>query len=74
MIVEIAPYAGTPIEQPQAALVMPPDKSVLHRLLMIGSITNTSFTIPIRDPHMMSHDVVATMLALESIGAPAAGH
>lgn len=70
MVVEISPYAGGSSEPSTATLVMPPDKSVLHRLLIIGSLTNTSFTIPITDPHMMSHDVVATVLALESVGVP----
>jgi 3-phosphoshikimate 1-carboxyvinyltransferase len=70
MIVEIAPFDGERIERETATLIMPPDKSVLHRLLIIGSLTTTSFTIPIEDPHLMSHDVIATVLALESVGVP----
>ncbi|HET6510799.1 MAG TPA: 3-phosphoshikimate 1-carboxyvinyltransferase [Candidatus Kapabacteria bacterium] len=70
MIVEIAPFEAGNGEREISPLVMPPDKSVLHRLLIIGSLTTTSFTIPITDPHMMSHDVIATILALESVGVP----
>jgi 3-phosphoshikimate 1-carboxyvinyltransferase len=72
MIVEISPYDQHQVrgDHEIAPLVMPPDKSVLHRLLIIGSLTNTSFTIPIEDPHLMSHDVIATVLSLESVGVP----
>lgn len=70
MIVEIAPYAKETGDRVIEPLVMPPDKSVLHRLLIIGSLTNTAFTIPIEDPHLMSHDVIATVLSLESVGVP----
>jgi 3-phosphoshikimate 1-carboxyvinyltransferase len=70
MIVEILSHPGVRVEPDPPTLVMPPDKSVLHRLLMIGSLTTTAFTIPIQDPHLMSHDVIATILALESVGVP----
>lgn len=69
MYVEIAPGSRTGISLPEP-FIMPPDKSILHRLLLIGSLTNTAFTIPIQDQHWMSHDVVATVLALESLGVP----
>src|ERR1051325_4502353 len=47
-----------------------PDKSILHRLLMIGSLTKSHFTIPIRSIESLSHDVLATALAMESLGVP----
>jgi 3-phosphoshikimate 1-carboxyvinyltransferase len=49
---------------------MPPDKSILHRLLFIGSLTTSSFQIPIASPAAISDDVIATILALESLGVP----
>jgi 3-phosphoshikimate 1-carboxyvinyltransferase len=52
------------------SLALPPDKSILHRLLIIGSLTETQFTIPIPSLSAISHDVFATVLALESLGVP----
>ncbi len=49
---------------------MPPDKSILHRLLIIGSITTSAFHIPIASSSTISDDVIATILALESLGVP----
>ncbi len=49
---------------------MPPDKSILHRILIIGSLTKSAITIPITSPNAISHDVIATMLAMESLGVP----
>lgn len=49
---------------------LPPDKSLLHRVLFIGSMTQSAFRIPIPSPQAISHDVVATVLALESLGVP----
>jgi 3-phosphoshikimate 1-carboxyvinyltransferase len=51
-------------------LSVPPDKSILHRLLLIGSLTKSAFRIPIESPRSISHDVIATMLAVESLGVP----
>jgi 3-phosphoshikimate 1-carboxyvinyltransferase len=49
---------------------LPPDKSLLHRVLFLGSMTHSAFRIPIPSPAEISHDVVASVLALESIGVP----
>ncbi len=54
----------------EITLELPPDKSILHRLLIIGSLTQTQFTIPIPSLSAISHDVFATVLALESLGVP----
>ncbi len=51
-------------------LSMPPDKSILHRLLFIGSLTTSAITIPIASPASLSDDVIASVLALESLGVP----
>ncbi|HEY3874636.1 MAG TPA: 3-phosphoshikimate 1-carboxyvinyltransferase [Candidatus Kapabacteria bacterium] len=66
----------TPILQPIIAssepivLRMPPDKSILHRLLILGSLTTSHFKVPITSRNSISDDVIATMLALESLGVP----
>ena len=62
-------HIGTANELP-VEFIMPPDKSILHRLLIIGSITRSAFRIPIPSVEAISHDVVATVLALESLGVP----
>ncbi len=49
---------------------MPPDKSILHRLLFIGSLTTSAIHIPIASQVSLSDDVIATVLALESLGVP----
>lgn len=49
---------------------MPPDKSILHRLLILGSLTTSHFKIPIASKETISDDVIATILALESLGVP----
>ncbi len=51
-------------------LTMPPDKSILHRLLFLGSLTKSKIQIPIVSPSVISDDVIATVLALESLGVP----
>lgn len=70
MYVEIQGHAVTSPDASPISISLPPDKSILHRVLLIGSMTNASITIPIEDQHWMSHDVVATILALESLGVP----
>jgi len=75
MIVRISPVAlhsSSSMEQDISPIEasVPPDKSILHRLLLIGSLTRSAFRIPIDSPHSISHDVIATMLALESLGVP----
>src|ERR1700733_12253502 len=76
MIVRISPvsniHSGSIISHDSSPieLLVPPDKSILHRLLLIGSLTRSAFRIPIDSPHSISLDVVATMLALESLGVP----
>jgi len=70
MLVRISP-AGTPLPEPTpVVLSMPPDKSILHRLLFLGSLTTSAFRIPIESSRAISHDVIATILALESLGVP----
>jgi 3-phosphoshikimate 1-carboxyvinyltransferase len=49
-------------------LNMPPDKSILHRLLIIGSLTRSLIIIPLPPMESIAHDVLATVLALQSLG------
>ncbi len=69
MRVRISPLTQSVAHDP-VVLTMPPDKSILHRLLFLGSLTTSSIRIPIASPQSLSHDVIATVLALESLGVP----
>ena len=76
MLVKIRPVSGIKdvssriSDFSQIELSVPPDKSILHRVLLIGSLTRSAFHIPISSKHSISHDAIATMLALESLGVP----
>ncbi len=70
MIVRISPAEKTPPSDDPITLRMPPDKSILHRLLFLGSLTTSAIRIPILGPNSISHDIIATVLALESLGVP----
>jgi 3-phosphoshikimate 1-carboxyvinyltransferase len=61
--------ARTPDPSP-IVFSLPPDKSILHRILFIGSLTQSSIHIPLDSALAISHDIVATVLALESLGVP----
>lgn len=67
----ITPVADGRTENSEAVFFrMPPDKSILHRLLFIGSLTASAIHVPISSPGSLSDDVIATVLALESLGVP----
>ena len=73
MVVKLSGAMNAPmeaVEELPAKFIMPPDKSILHRVLIIGSITRSAFRIPIPSIGAISHDVIATVLALESLGVP----
>ncbi|HZK76292.1 MAG TPA: 3-phosphoshikimate 1-carboxyvinyltransferase [Candidatus Kapabacteria bacterium] len=70
MLVRISPAGTVPPNASPVVLSMPPDKSILHRLLFLGSLTTSAFRIPIESPQTISHDLIATILALESLGVP----
>lgn len=70
MTVTIEPVGHVEPQDEEIRLSVGPDKSILHRLLMIGSLTKTLFRIPIRSIEVLSHDVLATALAMESLGVP----
>jgi 3-phosphoshikimate 1-carboxyvinyltransferase len=71
MIARITPFGSErPVNAEPIVFRMPPDKSILHRLLFIGSLTTSRFHIPISSPSAISDDVIATVLALESLGVP----
>lgn len=69
MTIEIGPIDIRPSDALET-FTLPPDKSLLHRVLFLGSLTHSAFRIPIPSPAEISHDVVASVLALESIGVP----
>ncbi len=71
MVARIIPIHSVLAEQEETVtLRMPPDKSILHRLLCIGSLTTSAIRIPIDSSNTLSDDVIATVLALESLGVP----
>ncbi|HEX5315758.1 MAG TPA: 3-phosphoshikimate 1-carboxyvinyltransferase [Candidatus Kapabacteria bacterium] len=70
MLVRISPAGPAPPDDAAVVFSMPPDKSILHRLLFLGSLTTSAFRIPIESPRTISHDIIATILALESLGVP----
>jgi 3-phosphoshikimate 1-carboxyvinyltransferase len=51
-----------------ASISLPPDKSIFHRLLIIGSLTKSRITIPISSIEEIPVDVYATILALQTLG------
>jgi 3-phosphoshikimate 1-carboxyvinyltransferase len=65
---EGVPIQSSSIEPPRFQL--PPDKSILHRLLIVGSLSHSQITIPIQSQADLGEDVIATILALESLGVP----
>jgi len=72
MNVEIRPNTSS-LRAQHAALrpiTLPPDKSIFHRLLIIGSLTNSRIQIPITSIEDIPVDVYATILALQSLGVP----
>ena len=70
MIVTIAPVRSVTPDPRPIAFTVGPDKSILHRILLLGSLTRSLIRIPIRSIESLSHDVLATILALESLGVP----
>lgn len=52
------------------AITLPPDKSIFHRLLIIGSLTNSRITIPITAIEDIPVDIISTILAMQSLGVP----
>ncbi|MDP4220278.1 MAG: 3-phosphoshikimate 1-carboxyvinyltransferase [Bacteroidota bacterium] len=71
MNVEVRPSDASYAEQSRTApLSLPPDKSIFHRLLIIGALTRSKLTIPITLIEDIPVDVYATILALQSLGVP----
>src|SRR5438552_17148567 len=67
MKVEILPQKNT-ASQDVPAISLPPDKSIFHRILIIGALTKSRITIPISSIEEIPSDVYATILALEALG------
>jgi 3-phosphoshikimate 1-carboxyvinyltransferase len=72
MNVEILPRKGNDWGQslPAPSISLPPDKSIFHRFLIIGSMTESLIRIPIPSIEEIPVDVYATILALQSLGVP----
>ncbi len=71
MVARITPVSNVLFANAEAiSFRMPPDKSILHRLLFLGSLTTSAIRVPIAAPGTISDDVIATVLALESLGVP----
>ncbi|MDP4200673.1 MAG: 3-phosphoshikimate 1-carboxyvinyltransferase [Bacteroidota bacterium] len=70
MTVTISPIPIVTADSKPCGLIVGPDKSILHRLLILGSLTRSLIRIPIRSIESLSHDVLATVLGLESLGVP----
>ncbi len=72
MNVEIKPDTTSIRVQTSAPrpITLPPDKSIFHRLLIIGSLTKSNIRIPISSIEDIPVDVYATILALQSLGVP----
>jgi len=68
MQVTILPQRGNQTESGVPIITLPPDKSIFHRVLIIGSLTRSKITIPISSIEEIPADVYATILALESVG------
>jgi 3-phosphoshikimate 1-carboxyvinyltransferase len=67
--VEILPQSNLRREQNTSrSISIPPDKSIFHRLLIIGSLTESRISIAIPSIEEIPADVFATILALESLG------
>src|ERR1051325_3374669 len=67
MKVEILPERQS-VNNETTVIALPPDKSIFHRILIIGAMTNSKITIPISSIEEIPADVYATILALESLG------
>ena len=71
MNVEIKPeFSSIASQDVVPAITLPPDKSIFHRLLIIGSLTNSRITIPITAIEDIPVDVISTILAMQSLGVP----
>lgn len=68
MKVEILPQSGSRNADASPAISLPPDKSIFHRILIIGALTTSHITIPISSIEDIPADVYATILALEALG------
>ncbi|MEP7233756.1 MAG: hypothetical protein ABI778_00540, partial [Ignavibacteriota bacterium] len=72
MTIRIDPARGvrSAMSAPTMTITLPPDKSIFHRLLIIGSLTSSKITIPIPSIEEIPVDIYATILGLQSLGVP----
>ena len=71
MNVEIRPQSSSiSLKDVSRPISPPPDKSIFHRLLIIGSLTSSTIRIPISAIEDLPTDIISTILALQSLGVP----
>lgn len=70
MTITITPVAVNRGDARPVTVSVGPDKSILHRVLILGSITRSQIHIPIESPEELPNDILATILALESLNVP----
>ncbi len=71
MNVEIRPQlSSVSLKDAVCSITPPPDKSIFHRLLIIGSLTRSTIRIPISAIEDLPVDIISTILAMQSLGVP----
>ena len=71
MNVEIRPQlSSVSLKDVVRSITPPPDKSIFHRLLIIGSLTGATIRVPISAIEDLPVDIISTILAMQSLGVP----
>ena len=71
MNVEIRPQlSSVSLKDAVRSITPPPDKSIFHRLLIIGSLSRSTIRIPISAIEDLPVDIISTILAMQSLGVP----
>jgi 3-phosphoshikimate 1-carboxyvinyltransferase len=70
MKVEIRQSSSISLRDVSRSITPPPDKSIFHRLLIIGSLTRSTIRIPISAIEDLPVDIISTILAMQSLGVP----
>lgn len=68
MTVTILPASHVESASSRKDILLPPDKSILHRLLIIGSLTSSRITISNISSDMLPEDIHSTIRVLQQLG------
>lgn len=68
MTVTILPASHVESASSRKDILLPPDKSILHRLLIIGSLTSSRITISNISSEMIPEDIHSTIRVLQQLG------